>query len=979
MTGTALGTVLRHLRLVVAGGTDDPSADSVLLHRFTAHRDDASFEALVARHGPMVLGVCRSVLRHEQDAEDAFQATFLALARKASTIRRREALAGWLFGVAYRVAVKAHARAARRPVGVEACEERVPDRRSADPLLDMTVRDLRRVVCEELQHLPERYRLPIVLCYLEERSQDEAARQLGWGKGVLRGRLDRGRHRLRVRLARRGLALELGLLTTVLCRPAATAVPAALAAATVRAAVLSAAAKEPVAVPATVAALAAGEAMRSIRLRITLTILLAGSILAAGTGALAHRLLAEPPQGGPVQKLPRPSTRPAPAEGTKGAKESVTVGGRVLDADGKPVAGARLYWPRLLREQPQTDDDVTIEARGTTGADGRFRVELPRPGPLAENPVPLIAAADGYGVQWVELPRGARPDELTLRLVKDQPVRGRVLTTEGRPVVGAAVRVRGLFTSSKENLDDFLDTWKDDWESAFPRSERRLYSPLIALKNAATDNDGRFEFRGIGAERVALLLVSGPDIAKAEVFVVNRAGFDAKAFNDAIVKSIPPEYRAMRMPPSLSGPTLTLVAGPTQLVFGQVREAGTGLPVVGATVSSSFGHDNGVQAVTDERGRYRLAGLPRTNEYSVHVRPKGKGSLLPRSARVSAGEGLGPVQFDFELGRGTVVKGRLVDRSTGKGVRGGVRFAPLPGNEFFGKPGYDAYKYDHTTTTTDAGGHFRLVLIPGSGVLMAQVFDAKLMLGGQWVNPYKTAAFSAADARRVKVVDDDGHQFFTAVGGFIESLTTENAVKVLDLAPDAGEVSSDLMLDRGRTQTVRILDPDGKPLAGAIVSGMTASFPIAFRLEEASCTAYALDPARPRRLVFFHAQRKLAGSLTVRGDEKEAPAVRLAPAGAVAGRVLDVDGGPVARADVVLSFPGNGANELYRHFGGGRNQAVTDKDGRFRMDGVIPELKFGLGITRGRTYFVGEPKIGLREVAAGKTLELGDVKVKPAN
>src|SRR5262245_49734243 len=109
MTDTALGTALRHLRRL-AGGTDDPSADAVLLRRFTAHRDDASFEALVARHGPMVLGVCRSVLRHEQDAEDAFQATFLALARKASTIRRPGAVAGWLYEIAHHVAARAQDR-----------------------------------------------------------------------------------------------------------------------------------------------------------------------------------------------------------------------------------------------------------------------------------------------------------------------------------------------------------------------------------------------------------------------------------------------------------------------------------------------------------------------------------------------------------------------------------------------------------------------------------------------------------------------------------------------------------------------------------------------------------------------------------------------------------------------------------------------------------------------------------------------------
>src|SRR4051794_8170095 len=204
MTSARADFVLQYIRRLAGARRAAPSPDGQLLERFTAQRDEAAFATLVRRHGPMVLNVCRSVLRHEQDAEDAYQATFLVLVRKATSIRRPEAVAGWLYEVAYRVAVQAQADAARR----RALERRAPPLADADPTLDMTLRDLRRVLHEELRRLPDKYRLPLVLCYLEGRSHEEAAGQLGWSKGTFRGRLDRGREHLRRRLAARGVALS---------------------------------------------------------------------------------------------------------------------------------------------------------------------------------------------------------------------------------------------------------------------------------------------------------------------------------------------------------------------------------------------------------------------------------------------------------------------------------------------------------------------------------------------------------------------------------------------------------------------------------------------------------------------------------------------------------------------------------------------------------------------------------------------------
>ena len=181
-------------------------SDAVLLERFVQHRDESAFAALVARHGQMVLRSCRRVLNDEHEAEDAFQATFLILARQARTLRQAGALPGFLHSVARRVALKARAKTAAR-AGQSFLAEELPDAHS-DPLERLTARELLTALDEEVGRLPAPQRSAVVLCCLEGRTQEEAARLLGWTSGSLRGHLERGRNRLQARLRRRGIALS---------------------------------------------------------------------------------------------------------------------------------------------------------------------------------------------------------------------------------------------------------------------------------------------------------------------------------------------------------------------------------------------------------------------------------------------------------------------------------------------------------------------------------------------------------------------------------------------------------------------------------------------------------------------------------------------------------------------------------------------------------------------------------------------------
>jgi RNA polymerase sigma factor (sigma-70 family) len=228
-----LRPLLRHVRRLIGTSADAPASDGQLLDRFVAEKDPDAFAALMARHGGMVLGVCRRVLGHEQEAEDAFQATFLVLARKSGSIRRHDSLAGWLCRVAYRVAVTARARATRR----RDLERQATDMaRSVSPC-DTAGQELRLMLDEELNHLPRKYHAPLVLCYLEGKTHEEAAHLLRWPTGTVKGRLARAREMLRLRLVRRGLSLPSGMIGALLVEEtAAAAVPAALGEATLKAA-----------------------------------------------------------------------------------------------------------------------------------------------------------------------------------------------------------------------------------------------------------------------------------------------------------------------------------------------------------------------------------------------------------------------------------------------------------------------------------------------------------------------------------------------------------------------------------------------------------------------------------------------------------------------------------------------------------------------------------------------------------------------
>jgi RNA polymerase sigma factor (sigma-70 family) len=358
-----LRQVVQQLCRVIDPLRDGQLSDAELLQRWVSQRDEAAFEVLVWRHGALVWNTCRRLLHRQQDAEDVFQATFLALVRKGATIGKGASVGAWLYTVAYRAALAARVQAARR-TGQEQSLGDVPA--PASSAEEVVWRDLRPVLDEEVNRLPRKYREPFVLCCLEGKTNEEAARQLGCPTGTLVTRLARARQRLRRRLTGRGLTLTASGLAAVFAPEAVAAVPVELTASTVRALAGQA-------VSSRVAGLTEGvlRALTWARLKTALAVVLAVVLLGFG-GTLTYQGLAGPagerqpgPPTPPVDRRAEPKATPAPNSeeverlirqlGSEKFKEREAATA-ALEAIGEPAYEA-------LRKAADDSDDVEIRRR----------------------------------------------------------------------------------------------------------------------------------------------------------------------------------------------------------------------------------------------------------------------------------------------------------------------------------------------------------------------------------------------------------------------------------------------------------------------------------------------------------------------------------------------------------------------------------------------------------------------------------------
>jgi RNA polymerase sigma factor (sigma-70 family) len=927
MQTAPLGTVLRHLRkLALPPGTSELT-DKQLLQRFAARREEDAFTALMQRHGGLVWGVCRHVLRHEQDAEDAFQATFLVLARNAESIRKQEALPSWLHGTAHRIALQARRDAAIR----RAHESRGPSMPTEKPFPESALREVLALLDEEVQRLAPRQRAVFVLCALEGKSLAEAAQQLGWKPGTVSGTLARARRQLERRLTLRGVTLSGVLCAVALGRHAAAAVlPSRVARWTTQAALLYAAGKTTAAQASpAAAALAEGVTKTMLLSKVKVaTVLLLVVLSLAGAGLLTRQALrasGDDTRPAAADKEKAPATPPA-----KKADEAAEVSGRVLAADGKPCAGAQIFlWTSAVKKQA----DMPVLA--TTDADGRFRLAVTKAD--RDRDAKIVARAKDLAPDWAEVGRLDKGGEVTLRLAKDDvPINGRVIDLEGQPVAGATIEVARL---EQSDMKRWLQTAK---KGVTNHQERELAAvALDGPTTVTTGKDGRFRLTGFGRDRVVLLRLRGDGIEHCVFWVVTRD-----------------EQLGTRTGPyGTYGATFTHHALPSKPIVGTVRDRATGNPLAGITVGSSM--YNNRWAKTDDTGQYRIVGAAKHDRYSVSA---GSAPYL-NSTKMDIPDtpGLEPLVVDFELDRGVAIKGRLTDKVTGKPVSGHLGYVPLADNPNvknfveLGKP--QIIVSDEAQTRAD--GSFTVTAIPGPGVLTARAFDED--------------AYLAAEVEGIKL----------ATGIILDGYHA-----VIPVSPSENDPKSthiDVALTPGRSVSGTVLGPDGKPLEGAHAAGLGAT-PKFFdrdtgKLESAAFTVSALHPKKSRSVLFVHPAKKLAGLLTVRPDEAGPLTARLEPTGTLAGRVVDGDGKPLAgvRVSAQVSFADQDLKDFpdlrfnYPSWAKLLNgEVMTDADGKFRVEGLVPGLKYLLNAARGTEVLPGCTREGLT-VESGKAKDLGEL------
>jgi hypothetical protein len=570
----------------------------------------------------------------------------------------------------------------------------------------------------------------------------------------------------------------------------------------------------------------------------------------------------------------------------------------------------------------------------------------------------IAAVAPGFGPDWIAL-REANSGELILRLVKDDvPIKGRVLDLEGRPVAGVTVRVIRVRKMAGEDLTPWLKELQanpsdrnavGEVQVKYEQIMSHVWGVLGMPKSVKTGADGRFQFRGFGRERVVGLSIEGPGIEYRYLTVMTRSG---------PMKGLPPQ---------IHGAVFDHLAAPSKPIRGTVREKGSEKPLAGIRVGcQAAAGEEGTETITDKHGRYEIPGIRKSEQYILYV---GGGPFLWQHKDVGDTPGLEPIAVDFAVERALVVRVRVTEKGTGRPVRGLVQYAVSSDNPSLAR--YETFQRSGVGwSINEKDGSFDQVVLPGRGFIAFRAMKEHYV--------------------RSRLKGKEESRF---LGGVILSpllLDTFNAVVPINpSAKDPKSLVCDIVLDRGQTLSGTIADPEGRLLAGTMVSGLNAVMSLhptseaEFKLATPNFTATGLDPQRPRTLVFYHAEKKLAKSVVMRGDEKGPLVVRLEPLGAFTGRLVDPKGNPREGAEVSLLFekkqeavlPGElvfSTNPLHKILL--PSKAIADKNGRFRIEGLIAGVKYDLWIGQGEKNFERVSKGATAK--AGVSADLGVIKIK---
>jgi beta-lactamase regulating signal transducer with metallopeptidase domain len=657
----------------------------------------------------------------------------------------------------------------------------------------------------------------------------------------------------------------------------------------------------------------------------------------------------------------RPQEAPA-RDAASEEPEQVRCSGQVLDPDGKPVAGAKLYLAYYSKEP------VKARVRATSNTDGRFEFKLDRKSlGNSSADAQIVAVAKGYGLDWQKpFDQQGQLRDVALRLVPDAPIEGRIIDIEGNPVAEATVQVPFIRTTPDENLDDLLQAWERESEVRLRITARdqlvtkQLMLPDISsLQAAKTDADGRFRLAGFGKDRWLNLTVTGPRIGSTFITVLARPRDEI----EPLVKggSFTPTY----------GTEFEHAAAPGRDIIGIVREKGTGKPLAGAYV-----YGRGVEARTDEDGRYRLERLGKAEKYWVGARTD---SHFSAGLNTPDTPGLDPITVDLELEKGIALHIRLRDKSTGQPVRGQFAYYGAIGNKNVEGTAFASQPYVGTRGSTNPDGSGTMVVFPGPGYLGVRGQE------NRFVPVYPGDAKEARPFHQIKAIPNA-----FGVGLFHT---------VLEINPQEGKPETcelEIELDPGGTRGGRVTGPDGKRLDNVLFAGKAAIRPWAGpgyeTLASPDFEVVGLIPDLPRTVLFMQRENKLAKAIDVIADD--APlAVTLEPMGAIAGQVIDADGKPRTDATVRLQIHGHtamggrglpipplgslahtlwGDNEM-------RGQVLqpttkVDDEGLFRFDGLVSGLTYDFYAHVGAEFGVLHTDVAAQP---GKTIDVGPRRIQP--
>lgn len=828
-------------------------------------------------------------------------------------------------------------------------EVRTATPEAVQPVDQLTGRELLAMLDEELDKLPLRYREPLVLCYLEGLTRDEAAARLGVPSVTLKSQLERGRKRLAVALTGRGCALGTGLLALAATSPAGAS-PARLVQS-----VLTAASGSP---SAAVVALVNGVAVQGLMTK-TLLLFAGAAALAAGlASASLHVASGSPDHVVLPQTSPPPAARDeARARQAADNKDSLHYTGRVLDPDNRPVWGAKLY---VSTAGGYFTEPYTSPEYATSGLDGRFDFTIPR-AKFGAQPTVVAAAAANYGAGWSAVLRDGKRDNLTLRLVRDDvPIVGQIVDLEGKPVHGATVRVLQINAAVGEDLSPWLEAAKDKKAPATNRiyvlDRQHVPRYTIALSPmATTDAEGRFRLTGIGRDRLVRAHLDGPTIASQQLQILTRP-IETISVTD---HEGDPEYGDPRTATTYYGSNFRHVAAPTKPIVGVVRDKDTKQPVPNVTIrsylrrvtrSSSRGV-HPVRTTTDQEGRYRLVGMPVGSGYSIAAFPASGQPYVAIRTDVPDRPGLEPVTVDIELKRGVWIEGKITDKVTGTPLRGAVVYFSMYTNpNLRDYPGFGVVDLGSGVGAKDDGS-FRIAGVPGPGILAVV---------------YHHEPYLRADGR-----DDEFGTREKTLNTSPYAITfpsNYNALARIDPPKGVDAFKRDITLDPGWACTVHVLGPDGKPLAGVHSFGLSDGWRWT-QSEAMKSGKFAVGFNQNGRSDFAlqHPEKGLIGVAQFPKENGSSVTVQMQRGAAITGRLVDAQKQPLSGVDLDVTFRKK-EWRFWVDFSPARIK--TDGEGQFRIGALLPGYEYRLSNETHELRF-GD-SLGL-----GQTKDLGEVQLKP--